>query len=486
MLVLLALMAQTAPPPAEPAPAVAPARPAAPPATFEAGLGAFYADDFATAAAQMYDYVATNPGTVDNYEWAEYFLGVSLARLNFSGAAAEYLFNVAKNRTRPEILPDALLELETLLAGPHDESLLDEKLLADTDFGYLPAAIADFVYYHQGLQDLRADRLQWAQRLFDRIRENSPYLPQAWYALAVEHLRKNDNAAAVQNFKRALNHPQADRDTRNRARLALARILYEAERYDGAKSIYDQVEVPELTTAEASLYLEKAWTLYWMRDYRRAMGILYALEAPSYRDYFAPEKFLLRALIYQNLCHYIPAKREIRRFRLRFGRTLDTIRARADLREDPVLRGAALQRGILKRRADFRRMIAQEADSIDNLGGSWVEVGLDEHLRRIYQLKAQKLDLELDSLLRREARTVAEELVDFEEQMYLLDYEIGLAIYRRLRKEDARRPTEDDSLDIPIGGRSAYYNFTDEFWNDELAHLQFFVENRCFDEGAKE
>ena len=39
--------------------------------------------------------------------------------------------------------------------------------------------------------------------------------------------------------------------------------------------------------------------------------------------------------------------------------------------------------------------------------------------------------------------------------MYLLDYEIGLEIYRRLRKEDARRPTEEDVIDIPIAGDKA-------------------------------
>src|SRR5437763_242130 len=129
------------------------------------------------------------------------------------------------------------------------------------------------------------------------------------------------------------------------------------------------------------------------------MGILYALEAPSYRAYFAPEIFLVRALVYKNLCHYIPAKREIRRFRLKFGRTLENIRARIDLREDDVLRSAALQRGRLKRLADFRRLVASEGDKIDTMGSKWIEVGLDEQLREIYQLKLKGSDLKLEALL---------------------------------------------------------------------------------------
>lgn len=470
---------------AAPAP-TRPSRPAAPPERFESGLGDFYAGDFAGAAAAMYDYLSTNDDSVESYEWAQYFLGTSLARIGFRHAAAQYLFDVAKERTRPEILPDALTELELLVASPHDESLIDDALLTDTEFGYLPPDNGDFVSYHQGLQDLRAGRVEWAERNFRRIREDSPYRARSLYALGVQRLDRKSDTDAVSLFRRALGHPLADRDIRNQSRLALARVLYETEEYKAARRMYDEVEVPELSTAEASLYLEKAWTSYWLRDFRKTMGILYALEAPSYKSYFAPELFLLRALVYKNLCHYIPAKREIRRFRLRFGKTLENVRARIDLREDEVLRSAALERGGLKRLADFRRSIAEEADRIDTLGGEWVETGLDEHLRELYALGGERADLELEAQLATEARRVAEELVEFEEQMYLLDYEIGLSIYRRLRKEEARRPTDADNLEIPASGERAYYAFVDEFWNDELPRYDFFVENRCFDEGVSD
>src|SRR5207302_4297731 len=111
----------------------------------------------------------------------------------------------------------------------------------------------------------------------------------------------------------------------------------------------------------------------------------------------------------------------------------------------------------LKRLADFRRLIASEGDKIDNIGGNWIEVGLDEQLREIYGLKLKETDLKVEAALTTETRKVAEELVDFEEQMYLLDYEIGLSIYRRLQKEEARRPTDADNLKIPFSGDREYY-----------------------------
>lgn len=465
---------------------VGPRRRAAPPETFREGLSAYYGGDYINAASRMYDYIATNDETVENRAWAKFFLGASLARLGFSQGAAEHLFDVTNDRTRPEILPDALTEIEELMRGPYDEGLLFDRLLVDSDFGYLPSGVSGFVRYHQGLADLRAGRTKWAKRLFDAIPSASPYFPRAAYALGVDHLKRDEEAEAVRAFRAALAAPEATREVRNLARLALARILYGRELYDAADALYEEVEVPELTAAEGQLLLERAWTAYWRGDNRRAMGLLYALEAPSYADLHAPEKFLLRALIYQRLCHYIPAKRAIRRFRSVYGPTLDHIRRREDLREDPVLRRAALSEdGPLARLMAHRRRLAGEARRIDGIGGAFRETGLDESLREMYRLASTRADLRIDTELFSAAREAAEELVTFEEQMYLLDYEIGLAIYRRLEEQRARRGQEAP-IDIPLAGDEAIYPFVGEFWNDELSRFDFLIENRCFDEGGGE
>lgn len=459
-------------------------RRAAPPDVFRDGLGAFYGNDHRRAAARMYDYVATNPDTAENRTWARYFLGVSLFRLGFTQAGAEQLFEVAFVGRQPEILPEALVEIERLMQGPHDESLLDLRLLVDGDFGYLPPDVAGFVRFFQGLADLRDGRRTWADRLFAAIPRKSPHAAQAAYAAAVDDLGRGKEAEAVRGFRAALAHPAAPTETRNQARLALARVLYEKKQYPAADAMYRAVEVPELTAAEGQLLLERAWTAYRQTNFPTAMGLLYALEAPSYRDLVAPEKFLLRALIYQRLCHYIPAKREIRRFRLHFGSTLEHIRRRDDLREDAVLRRAArAEDPRLDRLFAFRRALEAEAQRVDEFGGDFRETGLDEALREIHELAIQRTDRIIDARLTEAVRARAEELVAFEEQMYLLDYEVGLAIYRRLDERRARRG-QSRIEDIPLAGPDAIYPFVGEFWNDELSRFDFLGENRCFDEEA--
>lgn len=466
--------------PEAPPPSVGPSRRAAPPEVFRSGLEAFYDEDYADAAARMFDYVSTNEDTVENRAWAKYFLAVSLEKLGFTHGAAEHLFDVAQDRTRPELIPDALEAVERVMQGPHDEALLDRRLLTDNDFGYLPPDLAGFVRYHQGLSDLRAGRRRWALRLFEAIPQRSAYAAKARYARGVAQLKREQESEAVGHFRAALAHPAAQREVRNLARLALARVLYEREAFEAAHQLYAAVEVPALTAAEGEVLLERAWTAYRRRRYRESMGLLHALDAPSYRTLHAPEKFLLRALIFKRLCHYIPAKREVRRFRFAFEPTLEHIRRRADLRESAALRRAALQLDpALGRLLAFREVVADELDRVDEVSGSWRETGLDDDLRDLYDLAAARSDLQLDAGFSAATRAAAEELIAFEEQMSLLDYEIGLAIYERLRGERARRE-EDRPVDVPLVSSEAIYPFVDEYWNDELDRYDFLIENRCF------
>ena len=98
-------------------------------------------------------------------------------------------------------------------------------------------------------------------------------------------------------------------EARNEACLAVARLRYERKDFEGALEAYDQVKLPALDPGRATLYLEEAWTRYQLGQIHAAMGLLTTLDAPIFRDEFLPDKYLLRALIYRDLCHYLPAKR---------------------------------------------------------------------------------------------------------------------------------------------------------------------------------
>ena len=64
--------------------------------------------------------------------------------------------------------------------------------------------------------------------------------------------------------------------------------------------------------------------------------------------------------------------------------------------------------------------------------------------------------------------------------MNLLEYEIGLSIYKRIKGTPTQKEAKEET--IPYAGAQIYYEFDDEFWNDELHNYRFFIEDRCFSE----
>ena len=111
------------------------------------------------------------------------------------------------------------------------------------------------------------------------------------------------------------------------ARLVRARLLYDASRFVNA--IDEYLHVPRTRASPAGeLLMERAWTHYRSGEMHDAMGLIYSLGAPSNRNLFLPDQYVLRGLIYQRFCHFRAAKRqfELRRRRTAAQHDLDTLK----------------------------------------------------------------------------------------------------------------------------------------------------------------
>jgi hypothetical protein len=467
-------------PPGTPAPAAQPKLtiPQAPPETFERALAAHYRGDYVEAARSFYWYIATSPQTADNYAWAQYFLGLDLNKLGFTQAAMAYLATVAKDRAKPEILPLALREIEkTTKEGPYDEDLVVRELLYGSDFGRIPEDSVDFVEYYRGLVDYTDHRTRWGDEHFARVKKNSIYDFQARELKAVYKLQAKDQIAeALADFEALADDEKAPLAVRNEARLNAARLRYERKEYIKALAAYDSVQIPPLDPGRAQIYLERAWILYRLSDPSRSYGYLNALEAPSFRKLFLPDKYLLRSLIYKEKCHYLAAKRAAREFQRRFRQTLDAIKNRDDLQKDPKLMEAALEAGPAAKAGDRLARIQQERDEIDRYASPFATPGLTAKLREIYDLEEAEARRRREILLAEALEAAADRTLRADENLRLLDYEIGLDIYRRIRRGEHKAVVLEDT---PAGQRDAVFNFQGEFWNDELRSYHLFLKSRC-------
>lgn len=451
------------------------------PTIFDDALEDFYDGDFVSAAAGFWGYVHFGQPSADRYEWAQFFLGESLAGLGLWHAAVQYYYLVAKTRSRPEILPEALARLEAISAQrPFNELLVYSDLLYDSDFGALPRTLRDWVSYVKGAENYRRDFAVWAERDFAAIDPSSPYALRAAYVRAVAALKRGEDDAARAELHRLVESPVAATPVKNRAYLALARLLFDERKYDDAWAMYERVLPTELSFEQAQLLEEKAWTAYHRDDGRRAMGLLHALESPAYASYFLPDAFILRGLILKSYCHFIPAKRVVRSFRYRLGPAIEQLHQRRPMAEIRAIVAGATQEGPIARRTALLRSLRTERRELERHDSAWDDVELDAHLRRLYDLEIKEQSRQWQSELETAATGIAERLLEVEEQMNLLDYEIGLDIFKRLKAADARRVREE-TLQVPYDSANVYYQYDTEYWNDELHSYEYFITSRCFE-----
>jgi tetratricopeptide (TPR) repeat protein len=468
---------------AKPAPEVA--EPELDPAVFDEALGRFHDQDWAEAAVMFFGYLRVAGPNADNREWAQYFLAESLASLGFWHAAVHYYSIVAKTRSRPEILPQALARLEAISRQrPLDETLVLGDVIYDSEFGALPENLSDFVNYIQGLLDYRHGFVRWGERHFASISPKGAYALKARFVRATYALKEKQDDKAVALFEEILESPVDDADTKNKAHLGLARLLYDLGRYADALKEYDKVKQIELSFEQAQVLVEKAWAAYQIHEPRRSLGYLHALDAPSYQRYFLSDIYLLRALILKEFCQYIPAKRALRSFRFRFGSGLDELRRRAPLTQNQVVFDGTTQAGPIARRTALIKSLERERKLVDDYESQFSGVELDKHLARLYDLELKEQGRLWRQDFTEHADAVARDLLDAEEQVNLLDYEIGLDIFKRLKVDVAKQSVEEQ-LVVPYDSTNVYYEFDDEFWNDELHDYQVFVTDRCFEAEGK-
>jgi hypothetical protein len=482
------------PPPARPPTPVAATKVDASEDVFEEGVVAFQDGNHRRAAERLWQYLRGSEQTADHYEWAEFYLGRALVAQGLSHAGVEYLYNVAKERRRPELLPQALTELENVRnRGVYDEELIDSDLLAGTDFGALPSANKSFVEYQQGRLDVLSGNDRWASRHFDRLQRSGDdgdrvrrYAARASLATALAELgqthdastaaQRDRRAAAAKSLAALADNQDLDAATRNEAARVTAQLLFEQKRFDEALLAYEKITVAFLSEEEANLFLEKAWARYYNGDPRGALGILLSLDAPSYRKSFKPERFVLKALAYKQLCHYANAKASAREFLRRYGSSLVELRRSRDPLTDPSVRAAAVQRKRVRKLFDFLALLQHEREQVESLSD---EFGLAKHLGRVYDLKVAEQNRRLERVVREEATAVASELLDYEEQARLIDYEVSLEVFRRLKQGQGKRAVDADPP-VRADSHEVRYAFEGEYWNDELHDYRFRIEDRCF------
>jgi len=431
--------------------------------------------DPAQHAGRLYAFISKSDPTHPMFGRAQLYLAQSLQRLGYTQAAAFWYARIATERSDPEALPEALAGLLSVFRGPHDEAL-EQQVLGVLDVASLPKEIAARVRFTQGLIDLKAGRDGWAKAQFSQLPNGSPEQALARHAVLVTRVKRGESAAKLlPAFKALATDASAPAPVRLEAQLAVARLMYENKELDAALDAYRAVKLQELDPGRPALYLEEAWTKYRLNQHQAAMAVLVTLDAPSFEDAFLPDKYLLRAQIYMDKCHYLPARRAARQLLRRFAGTLDAIEARAPLAEQAVLHKAALAKGPAQKAQALYDLVQAERDQLAKEGDA-LGKGLNEHLKAVYGTAYAEATRLRDAKLERALEAEANRLLDAAEQVRLVEYEVGLKLNARVGAHpDELVPESQEAM----GPEDVSYNFSGEYWNDELRDIRIDLEDRC-------
>ncbi len=468
--------------PPAPAPAATRAMPAAaPPAEAPAdadermdrGLELLNAKKKEQGAAVLYALYAALPETDLRRDAAAFNLAGALTDLGFVQAGIEYYLEVLTGRRSPDLLGKTLGALRPL----YQRGLIEEWRFLDgvvygSQYGDLEPEVADFVEYLQALGDLRLGFGTWGRARLEALAATDRlYGWRARYLLAVDRVSQRNDEGAEKLLRQILENAAAPADVRNLASLALARLLYERKNYEEAWTVYARVRLP--LVEQDVVLLEWAWDRIASEDNQRALGMVVGLGAPIYRRVFAPERDLIRAMALRRLCQYRAAHLAVNEFREHYGALVRKARDRVGLREDPQIEQWAAWGTHLAPWARTRTRLRTEQALVSQVGDD----RLAEHLRALYGARLAYTEDTLRRGLLRAIDAVADELLRVDEQMSLIDYEIGAG----LMKPGGNRASHltARSGELPYGSSQVFFRFDGEYWSDELGDFAVISDDRC-------
>jgi tetratricopeptide (TPR) repeat protein len=218
----------------------------------------------------------------------------------------------------------------------------------------------------------------------------------------------------------------------NHANMALGRIYYEEEKFSDAIKHYRMVKRDSAQFYD-SLF-EQSWALFLAGYPNHALGMIYGVRSPFFKNTFNPEATMLAAIIYYWMCRYDDAREELSSFISLHQKGIDTLekylaRGSSDpntyyrLFEDTVtgvssealglpreILGMAIQQDNLLYVRDQYASVIREIQSLDKKGifgnrdrlegprgylEQWAAVLRQEIGIRLYnELKAMKIDFE--------------------------------------------------------------------------------------------
>gem|GEM_PF-810443 len=438
---------------------------------FKRGYALFTEKRYLDAAIELYRFMSMSNHDEEDYEWAQFFFGISINKLKMSHAANDVLGDLVARKPNPKIVTYSLGLLENNVSTlPYDEEFMVSQVVGDQDYGFVEGDTADFINYLQGLYDWEHGFKGWGNDHFKKIKPSSKYYYNYIYKRALFSVYENDIDGAIGYLKEILKSSQPSKELKDESRKTLARLLYEKGDYDTADMIYMKIE--KNIIEQADNLLERAWVHYRLGNSEKAMGLLYSFQAPSFENAFRPEYFILKSFIYKDVCNYKNALYVVNEFKERYGEAITRLYERSLPEENTQLMLVLLNKPDVAKTFKFLDLLEKEKAQCESIPDEL----LKNYLVRIYELQIEESSETLKKQIYDGYEMIADDLLRYEEDAYLMEYEIGLDMYQRVYDSQF---AEEKTIKEKVSKGLALYEFQGEFWNDELETYEVKLQNKC-------
>lgn len=439
----------------------------------------------------------------------KYLLGVSLLEQQLYNTAAFQFVDVIRRGNNP--YTQQAIEKLTLAADALGDETFLSYAISRVRLENFPERFRDILYYRLGEIRMKNRQYDVATDLFNRVPSNSRYAYQSRFNRGLALLEAKKPAEAVRVYQGMLNNLKnlPVTDTRKVAvQMALARSLYQAEKWDEAVAAYRDIPRDHIYWHD-SLF-EQSWAYLRSARFRSALSNFQSLHSSFYEDFYLPESLLLRSLVYLYICKYDEMEKVLDLFQKSYGSVRSQVGLFVQNTKDPInyyreiesavevrngLKEAAtlklpynvarfvMDQGDIKRSLEYIRAIDAEKKLYASKAG-WANSPLAKYANRVLERRMRNARISAGEQTRAHLVAIRAELRDLYEQAEFARYEMINGKKEQLRKRIAGKSLDnqiDDGIERQFFVQNGYeyWPFRGEFWLDEIGNYHYLGKQSC-------
>lgn len=438
----------------------------------------------------------------------KYTLSLAFIEMKLYHLASIQLIYVIKYGKRAD-RRKGLEKMSAIMDHLGDDDLL-YYIVTEIKESEFPISHKDKLQFYSGVSHFNKKNYRKARYHFSKVKSNTPFYSRALYYRALSYAEQNKVSRSVKMFKNLIAlHPDVTDENRSAGLIGLARVLYQASKFDQSISVYRSI--PRDSKYFHDALLENGWNFLRSGKFRSALSNFQTLHSSFYQGFYQPESLIVRSYIYLYICKYyemekvlnlfnalhIPILKEINkslRWKNLYKSYYTTIanaqalqaKGESDTTLSPIIFNRVIKHPQFKAYSKYIQNIEDERIIIDNLPSSWKRDRVGRNARYILNSRINTTQKLAGKVVRSVLLDMKKDLKKLSTSEQYLRYDMLRGKRESIKKRIARKYGEvENQIDHKVS-RSyyiqngyEYWPFDGEYWLDEIGNYHYLGKHEC-------